>query len=171
VERLAEIFNVSPEERAAFLRFARGDWQAAPAGNVESHPWLVTRSRQEDDPHKQKLPSGTVTFLFTNIEGSTKLSQQYPDAMPGMLPRHHEILNECVKTHGGYTFQIVGDSFAVAFHSASDALNAALAAQQSCTMKPGRPHPSKYGWGFIQARPSSMTLLPQQSIQDTPQSH
>jgi class 3 adenylate cyclase len=35
------------------------------------------------------LPSGTVTFLFTDIEGSTKLAQAYPDAMPSLLARHH----------------------------------------------------------------------------------
>ncbi len=78
----------------------------------------------------QRLPSGTVTFLFTDIEGSTKLAQQYPDAMPALLARHHEILNQSIHTHNGYVFQIVGDSFAVAFHSASDALNAAWTAQQ-----------------------------------------
>lgn len=72
------------------------------------------------------LPSGTVTFLFTDIEGSTKLAQQYPDAMPVLLARHHEILHQSIQSQNGYVFQIVGDSFVVAFHSASDALNAAL---------------------------------------------
>ena len=76
------------------------------------------------------LPSGTVTFLFTDIEGSTKLSQQHPDAMPDLLARHHEILNQAIEAHKGYVFQIVGDSFSAAFHSAIDALNAALDAQR-----------------------------------------
>ncbi|HLA06673.1 MAG TPA: adenylate/guanylate cyclase domain-containing protein, partial [Anaerolineales bacterium] len=76
------------------------------------------------------LPSGTVTFLFTDIEGSTKLAQQYPDAMPALLARHHEILNQSIQAHNGYVFQVVGDSFSAAFHSASDALNAALEAQK-----------------------------------------
>jgi class 3 adenylate cyclase len=65
------------------------------------------------------LPSGTVTFLFTDIEGSTKLAQEYPAAMPALLARHNEILNQAIDTHNGYVFQIVGDSFAVAFHSAA----------------------------------------------------
>ena len=76
------------------------------------------------------LPSGTVTFLFTDIEGSTKLAQQYPDAMPALLARHHEILIQPIQAHNGYVFQVVGDSFSAAFHSASDALNAALEAQK-----------------------------------------
>jgi predicted ATPase/class 3 adenylate cyclase len=79
------------------------------------------------------LPFGTVTFLFTDIEGSTKLAQEHPDEMPTLLARHHEILNQSIQTYNGYVFQIVGDSFAAAFHSASDALNAALDAQ--CTLQ------------------------------------
>jgi len=71
-------------------------------------------------------PSGTVTFLFTDIEGSTKLSQQYSESMPALLARHNEILDQAVTAHDGFTFQIVGDSYAVAFHNTSDALEAAL---------------------------------------------
>src|SRR6201988_1205845 len=77
------------------------------------------------------LPSGTVTFLFTDIEGSTKLSQQYPEAMPALLARHNQILHQAIEGHNGYVFQVVGDSFAAAFHSASDALNAAADAQRT----------------------------------------
>src|SRR5512134_457036 len=76
------------------------------------------------------LPSGTVTFLFTDIEGSTKLAQQFPDAMPALLARHHEILNQSIQAYKGFVFQIVVDSFAAAFHSASDALRAASEAQR-----------------------------------------
>ena len=77
------------------------------------------------------LPSGTVTFLFTDIEGSTKLSQQHRDAMPALLARHNQILRQAIQVHNGYVFQVVGDSFAAAFHSASDALNAASDAQRN----------------------------------------
>jgi hypothetical protein len=42
-------------------------------------------------------PTGTVTFLFTDIEGSTRLSQQYLDAMPALLRRHHEILRQAIE--------------------------------------------------------------------------
>jgi predicted ATPase/class 3 adenylate cyclase len=77
------------------------------------------------------LPSGTVTFLFTDIEGSTKLAQQYRDAMPALLARHNQILHQAIEAHNGYVFQVVGDSFAAAFHSASDALHAAADAQRA----------------------------------------
>src|SRR6476660_7902298 len=76
------------------------------------------------------LPSGTVTFLFTDIEGSTKLAQQYPDALPVLLARHNETLNQAIEAHNGFVFRIVGDSFAAAFHNANDGLNAALNAQR-----------------------------------------
>src|SRR5262245_24426267 len=74
------------------------------------------------------LPSGTVTFLFTDIEGSTKLAQQYPNEMPVLLARHHEILHQSTQMNNGYVFHIVGDSFAMAFHSASNALNSSFSA-------------------------------------------
>jgi predicted ATPase/class 3 adenylate cyclase len=93
-------------------------------------------------------PTGTVTFLFTDIEGSTKLAQQYPDAMPIILARHHEILNQSIETHGGYAFQFEGDSFAVAFHSAHDALNAAVAAQRSLQNEVWSPAPIKVRMGI-----------------------
>ena len=75
------------------------------------------------------LPTGTVTFLFTDIEGSTKLWQQDPDAMKIALTRHHALLQHAIEANGGYVFQIVGDGFYAAFQTASDAVAAALAAQ------------------------------------------
>ena len=73
-----------------------------------------------------------------------------------LLARHHEILNQSIQAHNGYVFQIVGDSFAAAFHSASDALNAALDAQRYLAKRShGLPLPSKCAWGFIQARHNS----------------
>lgn len=94
------------------------------------------------------IPSGTVTFLFTDIEGSTKLAQQYPDAMPTLLARHHEILNQSVQTYNGYVYQVVGDSFATAFHSAGDALNAALDAQRLLHSESWVPAPIKVRMGL-----------------------
>ncbi len=84
----------------------------------------------DQNPRTAVQPSGTVTFLFTDIEGSTKLAQEHRDAMPGLLARHNLILHRAIEAHNGYVFQVVGDSFAVAFHSASDALHAAVDAQR-----------------------------------------
>src|SRR5512136_1538394 len=78
-------------------------------------------------------PAGTVTFLFTDIEGSTKLWQQHPDSMDTALKRHHAILNESINIHGGYVFQIIGDAYCAAFPTANDGLEAALEAQRSLT--------------------------------------
>jgi len=77
------------------------------------------------------LPSGTVTFLFTDIEGSTKLAQGHPDIWESLRARHHAILKSAIESHNGYVFQIIGDAFCVAFHTASAALQAALKAQQN----------------------------------------
>lgn len=77
------------------------------------------------------MPSGTVTFLFTDIEGSTSLWQKYPATMPEALARHHALLNQSIRANNGYVFQIIGDAFCAAFPTAPDGLEAALAAQRS----------------------------------------
>src|SRR5512140_3015411 len=94
------------------------------------------------------LPSGTVTFLFTDIEGSTKLSQQHPDEMPGLLARHNQILHEAIARHHGYVFQAMGDSFCVAFHIADDALNAAADMQRNLFNEQWSPAPIKVRIGI-----------------------
>ncbi|HEX5807658.1 MAG TPA: adenylate/guanylate cyclase domain-containing protein, partial [Anaerolineales bacterium] len=93
------------------------------------------------------LPSGTVTFLFTDIEGSTKLAHEHPDALPALLARHHEILHQAIQSHQGFVFQIVGDSFSAAFHNASDALGAALDAQRLLSREAWAPAPIKVRMG------------------------
>jgi len=75
-------------------------------------------------------PSGTVTFLFTDIEGSTRLWQEQPEAMVIAHAGHDEILRRAIESNNGYVFQIVGDSFSAAFHSAIDGLCAGVAAQR-----------------------------------------
>src|SRR5918998_1015880 len=77
------------------------------------------------------LPTGTVTFLFTDVEGSTKLWGRYPEAMQATMARHDEVLREVMDTSGGFVFKTVGDAFCVAFSSASHALEASLAAQRA----------------------------------------
>lgn len=77
------------------------------------------------------LPSGTVTFLFTDIEGSTRLWESQQAAMQAALPRHDELVRQCITNHGGHVFKTGGDAFCAAFHTASDALAAALAAQRA----------------------------------------
>jgi len=74
-------------------------------------------------------PAGTVTFLFTDIEGSTRLWQSVPEAMRLALQRHDLIVRAAIEAHGGYVFSRAGDGFAAAFARAGDALAAATGAQ------------------------------------------
>src|SRR5215208_2154752 len=76
-------------------------------------------------------PTDTVTFLFTDIEGSTKLWERHPSAMQAALARHDEILQRTIGSRGGYVFKTVGDAFCAAFANASDALEAALDTQRT----------------------------------------
>ena len=94
------------------------------------------------------LPSGTVTFLFSDIEGSTKLAQEYPDQWETLRARHNAILQAAMDACNGYVFQIIGDAVCVAFHSASDALNAALNAQWLLQNEPWSPAPVKVRMGI-----------------------
>ncbi|MFY9739687.1 MAG: adenylate/guanylate cyclase domain-containing protein [Candidatus Cybelea sp.] len=76
-------------------------------------------------------PSGTVTFLFTDIEGSTQRWERGPDAMGIALARHNALVRDAIEAHGGYVFKTVGDAFCSAFGMATTALAAARVAQQA----------------------------------------
>jgi class 3 adenylate cyclase len=78
-----------------------------------------------------RLPTGTLTFLFTDIEGSTQLWEQHPQAMPQSLARHDAILREIIAAHSGVVFKTIGDSVHAVFARAADALAAGLAAQRA----------------------------------------
>jgi len=78
----------------------------------------------------RSLPNGTVTFLFTDIEGSTRLWQKQPAEMSVAHARHNAILKTAVESNHGYVFQVIGDAYCAAFHSAGDALRAAVKAQK-----------------------------------------
>jgi predicted ATPase/class 3 adenylate cyclase len=75
-------------------------------------------------------PTGTVTFLFTDIEGSTRLWERDAGAMQAALDRHDAILRKAIGEHGGRVFKTVGDAFCAVFATAVDALAAALEAQR-----------------------------------------
>jgi predicted ATPase/class 3 adenylate cyclase len=76
-------------------------------------------------------PTGAVTFLFTDIEGSTRRWEEQPEAMRQALARHDEILRESIETRGGYVFKTMGDAFYASFATASDALRAAVDGQRT----------------------------------------
>ena len=76
------------------------------------------------------LPTGTVTFLFTDVEGSTRLAQELGDGWPPLLERHREIARAAWGEQHGVEIGTEGDSFFVVFSSAPQALAAAVAAQR-----------------------------------------
>jgi class 3 adenylate cyclase len=82
-------------------------------------------------------PSGTVTFLFTDIEGSTRKWEEHGAAMSDALEQHDQILRREIEAADGYIFTTAGDAFAAAFVDPSAALAAAVAAQQALAAAPG----------------------------------
>jgi class 3 adenylate cyclase/TolB-like protein len=81
--------------------------------------------------HALPLPTGTLTFLFTDIEGSTRLWQAAPDAMQAALARHDALVRHGVEARGGHIFKTAGDAFCAAFPTPWHALETALAVQQA----------------------------------------
>jgi predicted ATPase/class 3 adenylate cyclase len=76
------------------------------------------------------VPSGTVTFLFTDIEGSTRLWQEDETAMRKAVARHDQLLGDTIVDHGGFVFSTMGDGLAAAFQTASAAVSCAVEAQR-----------------------------------------
>src|SRR4029078_1418869 len=131
----------APDEQATFVQFARlGLDEAPPALPIPAVAQLPSRPPQNqrdfvvgaqsasDAPTAR--PSGTVTFLFTDIEGSTQLWEHTPEAMRRALARHHQIMADAIAAAGGYAYKTIGDTFQAAFATAHSALVAALAAQR-----------------------------------------
>jgi predicted ATPase/class 3 adenylate cyclase len=82
------------------------------------------------------LPTGTVTFLFTDIEGSTRLVESLGDAYRPLLERHHALLREAIAAGGGTEVGTEGDSFFAVFPSAPRAVAAAADAQRALATEP-----------------------------------
>ena len=96
----------------------------------------------------RNLPSGTVTFLFTDIEGSTKLAREYPDTWETLRRGHDHILRNAIETWNGYVFRIVGDAFCAAFHTSGEALRAALQSQTELNAKDWEGPPIRVRMGI-----------------------
>src|SRR5262249_54924714 len=77
------------------------------------------------------LPTGTVTFLFTDLEGSSRLWEEFPEAMEDSLARHDAVLRESIEQHGGHVVKMRGDGAHAAFATAESAIVAAIAAQHA----------------------------------------
>ena len=90
----------------------------------------MTTTTEESQPTTTvEYPIGTVTFLFTDIEGSTTKWEQHPEAMQAALARHDAIMRNAVTEHRGVVFKTIGDAFCAAFPTAQSALASAIRAQ------------------------------------------
>ena len=78
-----------------------------------------------------EAPTGTITFLFTDVEGSTRLWQEFPNEMRDALAQHDRLLRHAIESNSGYIFNTGGDSFAVAFSDPLSAMRTALDAQHA----------------------------------------
>ena len=76
-------------------------------------------------------PTGIITFLFTDIEGSTRLWETFPAEMPHAFARHEAIVRETVAVYGGHAYKMIGDAFQVAFQEASNAVACAADIQRA----------------------------------------
>ena len=79
---------------------------------------------------RRELPTGVVTFLFTDIEGSTVRWERDPVAMQRALREHDEIMRDAIASAGGVVFKTVGDAFYAAFQTADAAVESAVASQR-----------------------------------------
>ena len=84
------------------------------------------------------VPAGTVTFLFTDIEGSTRQWEESPAEMSAALERHDTIVRHAIGGHAGYVFATGGDGFCAAFPTAAHAADAAVEIQRGLLAEPGR---------------------------------
>src|SRR5499427_11072579 len=84
------------------------------------------------------LPTGTVTFLFTDIEGSTPLWEQRAVEMRSAVERHDRILRKAIKSSSGRVVKTTGDGMLAVFGEARDALSASVAAQRALQAEGGR---------------------------------
>ena len=78
-----------------------------------------------------EFQSGITAFLFTDIEGSTRLWETTPELMSLALARHDALVREAITAHGGHVFKTAGDAFCAVFPAPADAIGAAIAGQQS----------------------------------------
>jgi predicted ATPase/class 3 adenylate cyclase len=129
VRRLAAALGLSDAARAHLAAAGRRHHDPAAAGAPSPRPPLGEASAGA-------LPGGTVTLLFTDIEGSTRLLQRLGERYAGVLAEHQRLLRAAFAAHGGREVDTQGDAFFVAFPRAIDAVRAAVAAQRALAAHP-----------------------------------
>ena len=97
---------------------------------AESAGSLRAEDRSVEAPAKTAQPTGTVTFLFTDIEGSTTRWERTPGPMSDALRKHDEILRRAIESNAGRVFKTIGDAFCAVFARSDEAVEAAVQAQR-----------------------------------------
>src|SRR3954453_8385713 len=112
---------------AALLQWVdRSSIQTASHGKTHRRGWTGASSRGHDRLRmRDDLPRGTVTFVFTDVAGSTRLLQEHGDAYAGLLAAHRDVVRAALRRHSGVEVDTQGDAFFAAFTRASDAATAA----------------------------------------------
>src|SRR5207244_1883211 len=99
----------------------------------------VGEARLPETGRGAALPSGTVTFLFTDIEGSTRLLQQLGERYDAVLEEHQRLVRAAIQSWQGQEVSAGGDSFFIVFRRAADAVAAAVAVQRAVAAHPWPP--------------------------------
>ncbi len=123
----------------AFRRFLADEVGVVPSPGLQElnddilrqHPDVSWARSAPKDAGTTGLPSGTVAFLFTDVEGSTRLWEEHPDLMQNAMPRHDELLRDAIESQDGFIVKTAGDGFHAVFATAHDAVTAAVAAQRA----------------------------------------
>ncbi len=131
-----------PQQRIPSVRLIGAELEAMLKGRAPLTPAPAGPAARNN------LPSGTVTFLFSDIEGSTKMAREYPETWETTRARHNALLQKAMDDNHGHVFQIIGDAFCVAFHNASDALQATAQAQNSLFVENWGVQPVKSRMGL-----------------------
>ena len=122
-ELIDRLIELSKESRAGSVeRTAIQDTPAPKLSSISLPPVMANQM--------VSLPTGIVTFMFSDIEGSTQLWEMRPEAMRESVAQHHDILRRAIEAHNGRIFKVVGDAFQAVFIEPRHALQAALAAQR-----------------------------------------
>jgi predicted ATPase/class 3 adenylate cyclase/Tfp pilus assembly protein PilF len=117
--------------RCEARRRAQGSPLSRSAGEGPTADEREPIGRNESLPSAPRAAEGTRTFLFTDVEASTRLWEQRPAEMRIALKRHDLLLRAAIESHGGHVFKTMGDQFCAVFKAAADAVAAALAAQRA----------------------------------------
>ena len=123
--------TLSSLEEAILEQSAELDWHPQEPRSESADLDQTRRTADAQGQARVDIPAGTVTLLFTDIEGSTRMWEQHASAMSAALKRHDQLIRTVLVENSGYVFKTMGDAFCTAFASSSSAVQAAVALQRA----------------------------------------